>query len=351
MAFNIANPTLHGCVLSSKTERPLTFTSKPTSRRKQIAATPKAFAHRGIERPFNYGREHTVERVLRYPDGYERRIRYPISDDVPLATLSSHETATTEDYLTDYVSQDEDFDPNTWTTYAIWNSTTTMATADINTAPPLIKHTDTHPLPTQPDPTEKKKNNNIPLSPLALLRLMTSDAYKTEECRIMQDIASSYTILADGCPWPVPRPLYILSVVETDHDDDDVTRRQSPSAYTLRVRLHKTGVEDELTKLLGNKTRPDSSSLIRCSELKDGIITFEDELQAEAFGKLLEEQRQSPETMRLKLAQCDSHALFRLSQEVSSVVVLVDRERGVEGLPPPHRLASALRRHDDDENW
>jgi len=376
MAFNLANPIFYGCVSSPKLERSLSFASKPTIRRKQIAGTIKAFAHRGIERPFNYGREHTVERVLRYPDGYERRIRYPVSDDVPSASLSQSSTleTTTEYAATDYVSQDEDFDPNAWTNHAIWNSDSSSSASidavNSNTTPlptPLEHNKQQHPLPRQPDTSE---SNEVPLSPLALLRLMTSDGYKKEEQRVMQDVASSYTVLANGCPWPVPRPLYILSAVEADqdsnaNDDDDddeedaVLKQQSPSAgqaYTLRVRLPKNELEDELTKLLGNKTRPDGSSLIRCSELKDGIITFEDEHQAEAFGKLIEGQQTpassySTTTKRLTLAKCDSHALFRLSIEVLGVVVLVDKERGVEGLPLPHRLASALRRQDEEGNW
>ena len=106
------------------------------------------------------------------------------------------------------------------------------------------------------------------------------------------------------------------------------------------------GVEAELTDLLrpgGDKK--DKKPLIECSQLVDGVVTFESEQDAEEYGRLLEESNMAHGVV---VARCDSHALFREVQTVKGVVILVKRggQRVDEGdgrIPAPYQLSAAVR--------
>lgn len=135
-----------------------------------------------------------------------------------------------------------------------------------------------------------------------------------------------------------------------------------------------------------------------CSEMKDGVVAFEDEADAEQYGELLEadgsaqvrwlclfgsivwddpraaavllSRRRSqcccwprcrsgcaaPLTFltppcspqQVSVARCDSHELFRTVQDVRAVVVLLRRQEGPSPfLPQPHQLATSLRRSEE----
>ena len=112
---------------------------------------------------------------------------------------------------------------------------------------------------------------------------------------------------------------------------------------------------------------PDGSSVIRVEELRDGIVAFEEEADAHRFASLLEAdgtevsqschiQCPSPvltaclssadclETVQAVVAQCDGHELFRESQAVRAIIVLIRQCSGLScHLPMPEELASALR--------
>ena len=256
------------------------------------------------------GRNSTYERVLRYPDGHVRRIRYPVpqNDDQPSATLCQ------EPSTVGYVSQDEDFDAEAWKSLGTW-------------APETPSH---EAIETRKHPT------SMPSSPAELLRLLTSDAYRAAEDSRSRQAAESYSIL-EGCPWPIPRPLFILALAPLKGIKINDATAEASKAYMLRVRLPRTDIEEEITRLLGRR-RPDGSNLIDCSELKDGIVAFENEVSAEQFAIMVEETKPG---MKLEMVECSSHALFRMVKETSAVVVLI--KEGIV-LPEPHRLASVLKK-------
>jgi hypothetical protein len=163
---------------------------------------------------------------------------------------------------------------------------------------------------------------------LALLRYLNSDAHRESQKREWEEVQNSYEIL-QGCPWPVPRPVYVLAARQGDHE--------AGLTHTLRTRLPLSDVEDELTTLLRGANHGKKKPLISCSELVDGVVTFESEDDAERYGQLLEE---SGTAESVAVARCDSHELFRDVQGVKGVVVLLRRGGKV---PLPHQLASALR--------
>jgi hypothetical protein len=109
--------------------------------------------------------------------------------------------------------------------------------------------------------------------------------------------------------------------------------------YTLRTRVPRRDMEDELAKVL-KRRRPDGRSIISVGELRDGIVMFEDEGDAERYGNLLEADGHA----EVMIARCDSHALFRAARDASAVVVLL-RHNGPGGgeLPMPEQLAVSLR--------
>ena len=90
-----------------------------------------------------------------------------------------------------------------------------------------------------------------------------------------------------GCPWVAPKPLYLLAVEQlpTDATPDAVARPGLTNS--LRTRVARADTEEELSRVLRRRA-PDGSPLISCSEMKDGVVAFEDEADAERFGQMLE---------------------------------------------------------------
>jgi hypothetical protein len=53
-----------------------------------------------------------------------------------------------------------------------------------------------------------------------------------------------------GCPWVAPRPLYLLATAQqAQHAGDAQGEEPAALTYTLRTRLQKTDIEDELSKV------------------------------------------------------------------------------------------------------
>lgn len=254
-----------------------------------------------------YGRPSgaTYERILRYPDGRERRIRYPVpSEDATLC------------------GGDE------WETRNAWKAARARTTSQLPSRP-----TPPQPAaprkPAAPPPPPDRPPESIPDSPLALLRFLTSDAHKEAQRREWEEVKGSYEIL-QGCPWPVPRPLYVIAAHQPGSD--------AGLTHTLRTRLPLADVENELTRVLRGKAAADAGKpLIRCSEMVDGIVTFETEDDAEQYGELLE---QGGTAEGVAVARCDSHELFRSVQGAKGAVVLLRKGGKV---PFPHQLAAALK--------
>ncbi|KAK9817731.1 hypothetical protein WJX72_001359 [[Myrmecia] bisecta] len=254
------------------------------------------------------------ERVLRYPDGKERRIRYPVLQQQKAQAVE--ETGWPCNPMTSYA---EEWDPerwNSWDTPDLWDQQT--AAGRVQRSAPDPQHV-------EPAPREQQ-GAGMPISPAEFMRQFASPAYVQAQKQLWASVRGSYEIL-EGSPWVQSRPVFVLAVQQTGRD--------SSAAYTLRTRVSRPKAEDELTKVLG-RTRPDGSSLLRVEELLDGVVMFESEDDAERFGGLLEADGHCD----MLVARCDSHALFRMAGDVRSLVVLL---RAGCQLPQPDQLAISLR--------
>lgn len=242
----------------------------------------------------------THERILRYPDGKERRILYPVVD----------EKESCEEFC------DTCFD-ETWEIDHPWDIPAFGPSASLEPTAYAI---------TDATRTAPRKVSELPSSPAELLRYLTSDDYKRAQQEMWDRVRSSYQIM-HGCPWVAPKPLYVLAARQRASD--------AGMTYTLRTRISRKEAEDELSRVL-KRTRADGSALIRVEQLVDGVVAFEDEANAARFAALLEAEGVDT----VSLMQCNSHELFRTVSEVQAVVVLL--QHGCE-LPQPDMLAASLR--------
>ena len=203
------------------------------------------------------------ERILRYPDGKERRIRYPC---LPVVEEERLEEERADEALE---------------------------------AEPALDLS----------------------SPLAFLRHVTSETYTRrleEENAIVRGIFDVHA----SCPWVVPRRVWTICVDgfgdgdrEQPRGEDADERGERPSnVYFLRTRSPQTEVESELNALLfvGKKR-------ITCSRLVDGIVVFSEVEDAEAFaaGMSVDANR------TVSVAEHDSHELFRNIVECRGVGVVL----------------------------
>jgi hypothetical protein len=89
-------------------------------------------------------------------------------------------------------------------------------------------------------------------------------------------------------PWVGPKPLYLLSASPPAASASPGSDAPAPgAAYTLRTRVARQDQEEELSRVLRRRAA-DGAPLIRCSEMKDGVVAFEDEADAERYGQMLE---------------------------------------------------------------
>lgn len=171
----------------------------------------------------------------------------------------------------------------------------------------------------------------MPASPLELLRFLTSPEHRRAVQEELEQVRRSYELL-EGCPWPAPRPLFLLATPAAgDSDEGD-----AGATHTHRTLLPRADIEGEMDSLLGGRRRQDGSPLIRCGQIVDGVVAFEDEGSAERYGAMLEEGGAAG----VAVARCDSHALFRAVRDARGVVVFL---RPAPFVPRPHQLAAALR--------
>ena len=147
--------------------------------------------------------------------------------------------------------------------------------------------------------------------------------------------------MLDGCPWPLPRTLYLLAADAAGDDGGDDGEDGPPSTIvTLRVRRPRAAVASELSSLLG---RP-SSTFMDVAELVDGVLAFESEVAAAAFADALAAAplARAASSPPASMAALSSHDLFRAAADARAVVVLV-KEGAWGGVPDPAALAAALR--------
>ncbi|GBF93174.1 hypothetical protein Rsub_05906 [Raphidocelis subcapitata] len=173
----------------------------------------------------------------------------------------------------------------------------------------------------------------------AFLESLFSSSYAAAQPQI--NIDHCYKVL-DGCPWLVPRPVYVLTL-------GDLRPGAAPSGppapgapeglvgstYTLRTKVVQRSAAADLAALLG---RPHLADALEVARLKDGVVAFETPDAAARYATRLEEEGETAVTV----AEVDSHRLFRLASDSLALVVLV--AEGEEGeLPAPFQLAAALK--------
>jgi hypothetical protein len=325
--------------------------ARPRPRARTAPAPARAFAGAPPgERP--------RERVLRYPNGLERRIRYP---DPPegaaasaaaasssgssgaLATLDAPSCDPVCDAFFDFSEgAASDFGENeAWDALAGWRGGQAVEANDRGAesdaggaapagaaAPEAARPAPANAPAEAPADAPARRGAGSFDSPLELLRYYTSDAQQAAARREWEETCASYDILA-GCPWPAPRSLFVLAALAA-------AEGAAARTHTLRARLPREELEDELTRVLGGRRRPDGSPLIRCGALVDGIVAFEDAEAAKVYGAALE----AASGARHAVAAVDSFELFRGAADARGAVVLMRRGAAA---PAPHRLAAALR--------
>lgn len=100
---------------------------------------------------------------------------------------------------------------------------------------------------------------------------------------------SSLQVL-DQVPWVAPKPLYLLTVEQAPPAGGPGAAADGQHAglsYSLRARVAREDTEEELSRVL-RRRGADGGPLIRCSEMKDGVVAFESEADAERYGQMLE---------------------------------------------------------------
>ena len=177
---------------------------------------------------------------------------------------------------------------------------------------------------------------DVPVSPAALVRAASARAADVESADAA--LAACYAVL-DGCPWPLPRTLYLLAVPPAVDAANDGEEEAPGTAATFRVRRPRAAVASELSTLLGRAT-----PFLDVAHMVDGILTFDCEATAAEFADALAARPAvggAAPRPPASLAALPSHDLFRAASDAASVVVLV--RAGPDGVPDPGALAAALR--------
>eukprot|EP00892_Ulva_mutabilis_P005700 jgi/Ulvmu1/3501/UM162_0008.1 len=294
----------------------------------------------------------TYDRILRYPDGAVRTIRYP---DDPVAQ-SGVETAGSEGA------------PSDWHICGENDSSCTFSPnfddeSSLPGAAPVEQLWGTVAPSKQVPPADKEATpfleefDQLPASPAALLEFLASDAYRQAQGAHTDQVHESFKIL-HGCPWVAQRPLLTVAVPQRS--------REEPAAYTLPVAVQQDDHGAELARLVGD---PSLAGKLTHRRMQDGVIAFADASAAMQFRDKL----QAAGSLAAALTEVDSHALFRASADAQHVVVLVgpehadsavaastmgahvdddlDVQRKDVFVPSPAELAAALRGPSPTQDW
>ncbi|MEW5308558.1 MAG: hypothetical protein WDW38_000508 [Sanguina aurantia] len=260
------------------------------------------------------------ERILRYPEG-ERLLRYPQTLDGSEEQSHVVEAGDSEDGRDAYESQEHLY----WDECDLWGSACNPAAA-YQTAPAAVSAAvDLPPV----APTVVIPSVDI----MRQLQLRQAEAW--------QHVRDSYQIL-HGCPWVNHRPLFILVTQPNSGSDQvDAASEGLLTMYALRTRVDLPAAEDVGQVFAGL----DLGSRLSFSQVKNGIVSFEREQDAEAYAATLAEE--DVDTV-VSAVEVDSHELFVLADDIRSVVVHV----GPHDIQPlPYQLASVLQGHNDYTEW
>lgn len=273
------------------------FSSTPTRsgrlcRQRVIICAESSPSVRGNTTVFrSVQRRHSCERVLRYVDGKERRIRYPCDEDEDGTVVCTQPQCTVE-------------------------------------AEARIGGRVERPM-TRSDDVGKRGEEGVLSpeeadSPLDFLRHVMSKEYQEEQLNEYKRVKDAFYVAVDGCPWPVPRPVYTI-VMSDEHGKHTM--------YTLRTRIHQNGVESELNSLLFSKRE---DNVIRCSSLVDGVLMFQSEAAAIEYGEMVEMKSMGK---AVHIAEHDSHSIFRDIVVAKAVAVVMKEGHEV---PDPQKLRAVL---------
>ncbi|GFR53109.1 hypothetical protein Agub_g15824 [Astrephomene gubernaculifera] len=314
----------------------------------------------GSESPSTSGVQNASNvRILRYPDGYERRIIYPVAPAVEAGSDN-------EDAWSLWTHADED-ESSVWHDCGLAGAACVVETRVVK--PDALQDTD----PLVEEITSLHRSSQLQ-SPQSVSEL----------------VKSSYQILT-GSPWLLPRPLYVLALRQppppsppppppsqqpwggalwTHHhhqepqqqqhlpppDPQEVATGDAAQLYWLPTR---TVMQEEQQELAAVLKRPSLSLSLSLSALRDGVVAFGAAEDAARFATCLEAEQQAA-GQQVDVMEVDSHQLFRLTGQVGALVVYLappqqqqgeqQGERGVQQeqqqhwfLPLPQQLAEALR--------
>ena len=164
-------------------------------------------------------------------------------------------------------------------------------------------------------------------SPAALLQHLRAE----EEGRRAEEerVRGSFEVHS-SCPWLEPREVWVVvSVGEAGEG----------SLFTMRARQAQAEAEDELNKLLKHR-RPGGGNILSFSKMCDGVLAFRGEEQALACCDALELAGVGP-AGRLDVVALGSHELFRMAGDARAVVVVL-KEQEDGWVPDVRQLRSAL---------
>ena len=245
-------------------------------------------------------------RVLRYPNGEVRRIRYP-NDDPNAAALAKHAKP----------------EP--------------VPSPEARTQ----QHEQQHQKQEVPTEFDVEQADDV-LTPDALVRaqrmLTARRALAVESARQCYDIH-------DGSPWIETRRIWVLgapptpSAEQTDDGSDD--DNEAPhTIVTFPTRVRNAAMSDSLSVALGREGVFDVSSMA------EAVLVFDDESVASNFADLLSEERGGTE---VSVAELDSHQLFLMVSDAGSGVkcCVIKGEAAANFLPSPELLRLALLNDDD----
>lgn len=271
------------------------------------------------------------ERVLRYPDGKERRILYPVVDESE-SCEEFCDTCPDDTWEKDHPSEVVGF----WLQDSTGASFKAQQEQQQDEVSPVAPRPSSFTGQPQQEHVAAASFATLPSSPADLLRYLRSDEYKRAQQATWERVCSSYKVLY-GCPWVLPRPLYVLAAAQKGSS--------AGSTYTLRTRISRQEEEDQLTKLL-KRTRPDGSAVIRVERIVEGVVAFEAQEEAAEYATMLEADGYDA----VSIMEVASHDLFRTTNEVQACVVLLlpHDERGGADLPQPEMLAASLRGKQED---
>lgn len=293
----------------------------PSARRRDVAASSSATFSSSVRQ--NDSRPSaSYERVLRYPDGKKRVIRYPLVKE------QSDPSTTVAGSATSAARASRRRNRGTWDVAGLWETEPPKPGAD---APSSRCGRASREAPAAGDASADATPTGlgVPASPMALLREQRSEDFARAAQMELDYVRSSFRILRD-CPWQEPRSVWVLGAPPASPVSDE---DGAIEMVYLRTRIPGEDVGSELAGLLGHAGR----GKIAVSHLTDGYVCFQSDADARAFG-----ERNAGDRPGLSAIEVSAPDLFAMVETARAVVVLMDAGLG-ETTPSLASLRSVLK--------